>query len=467
MNDTTKMLDRESIGSLLMKLSIPAAVGMIVQSLYNIVDAIFVGRGVGSLGIAGITVSFPIQIIIMALAQMIGIGSASIISRSLGAKDLDRAERSLGNAFSLSLIIGFSVLASGLVFINPLLQVFGATKTILPYAKQYMSVILLGSVFTTFGMALNSVVRAEGNAKIAMFTMLIGAISNIILDPIFIFVFKMGIRGAAIATVISQFITFIWLLIYYLNGKSVMTLRFKNFAFDFRIAKETFAIGVSSFIRQVTASLMIAILNHTLAFYGGDIAITIYGLLNRLSSFAILPAFGVAQGFQPIAGFSYGAKKYDRTKRSIYLASVFATAVTVTGFLIMMLFPYQLIGLFTTDQLLINMAATPLRYVVLMFPFVGFIAIVATLFQAIGKAFQSFILSMARQIIFLIPLVLTLPRFLGLPGVWYSFPIADFLTAIMSFGYLVPELKKLSLKIAEIPHQELSGKTFEEAETKL
>lgn len=449
-NKTTEILENEGIGSLLLKLSFPAAVGMIVQALYNVVDAIFVGRGVGPMGIAGIAISFPIQILIMAVSQMVGIGASSIISRSLGAKDKEKAEKTLGNAFSLSLLIGLLITIFGLLFIDFLLNAFGSTETILPFAKDYMRVILFGTIFTTFGMALNSVVRAEGNAKIAMWTMLIGAISNIILDPVFIFVFHMGIKGAAIATVISQFITFIWLLIYYLSGKSVMRVFIKNFKIDFFIAKETFAIGLSSFIRQVTASLMVAILNHVLAFYGGDIAITIYGLVNRLASFALMPTFGIAQGFQPVAGFSYGAKRYDRTKQSIYLASIGASLVAFGGFLIMELFPSQLVSLFTTDQSLINMTVTPLRLVVSMFPLVGFLSIVATLFQAIGKALQAFILSMARQIIFLIPLVLILPKFFNLPGVWYSFPIADFLTALVSFFYLIPEIRKLNLKILEI-----------------
>jgi len=302
-------------------------------------------------------------------------------------------------------------------------------------------------------MALNSIVRAEGNARIAMWTMLIGALMNIGLDPLFIFGFHMGIKGAAIATVISQFATFIWLLIYYLSGKSVMRVYIKNFKIDLSIAKETFAIGLSSFVRQVSASLMVAILNHVLAFYGGDIAITIYGLVNRLASFVLMPTFGIAQGFQPIAGFSYGAKRYDRTKRSIYLASITAILVATFGFLIMELFPYQLVRMFTTDQSLINMTAIPLRIVVLVFPLIGFMVIVSTMFQAIGKALQAFVLSMARQIIFLIPLVLILPKFFKLPGVWYSFPIADFLTMFLSALYLIPEIKKLDKKILEIRKQ--------------
>jgi putative MATE family efflux protein len=453
MDKRSEMLANERIGSLLLKLSLPAAIGMIVQASYNVVDAIFVGRGVGPMGIAGITIDFPIQMVVMAVAQMIGIGAASIVSRSLGAQNKERAEKALGNSFTLSLGIGLLITVLGLLFIDPLLKVFGSTETILPYAKTYLNVILFGTFFTTFGMASNNVVRAEGNAKIAMWTMLIGALMNIGLDPLFIFGFHMGIKGAAIATVISQFATFIWLLIYYLSGKSVMKFRVRNLKLDRSVTKETFSIGVSSFVRQISASIIIAILNNTLGFYGGDMAITIYGLVNRLSSFALMPSFGVAQGFQPIAGFSYGAKRFDRTRRSMYLATIAATVVTTVGFLVMELFPRQLIGMFTTDQSLISSTVSPLRIVVMIYPMVGFMAIVSTMFQAIGKALQAFVLSMARQIIFLIPLVLVLPKFFKLPGVWYSFPIADFLTMFLSALYLIPEIKKLDKKILEIHKQ--------------
>lgn len=443
MDKRSEMLAHEGIGSLLLKLSVPAAIGMMVQALYNVVDAIFVGRGVGPMGIAGITIDFPIQMFVMAVAQMIGIGAASIVSRSLGARDIKRAEKALGNSFTLSLVLGATMTILGIIFINTLLKLFGSTETILPYARDYLSVILFGAVFTTFGMALNSVVRSEGNAKIALYTMLLGAGMNIVLDPVFIFGFGMGIKGAAIATVISQFATFVWLFYYFLSGKSIMRFHIKNLILDRSITKETIAIGTSSFVRQVSASVIIAVINHTLAFYGGDTAITVYGLVNRLSSFALMPSFGVAQGFQPIAGFSYGAKRFDRTVRSIYLAIIAATAVTTTGFLIMQIFPHLLITMFTMDQSLIAETVGPLRTVVLIYPLVGFMVIVSTLFQAIGKALQAFILSIARQVIFLIPLVLILSRVYQLNGVWYSFPIADVLTTILTVSLFIPEIRKI------------------------
>jgi len=450
MDKRSKMLANDSIGSLLFKLSLPAAIGMIVQALYNVVDAIFVGRGVGVMGIAGIAIGFPIQLAVMAIAQTIGIGAASIVSRSLGARNMERAEKTMGNAFSFAFILGAAVMIFGLIFIDPLLALFGSTKTILPFAKAYLNVILFGSMFITFNMSMNNVVRAEGNAKIAMGTMLIGAITNMILDPIFIFGFNMGIRGAALATVIAQGVTFVWLMYYFLSGKSVMKFHIRHLKPDKGITTEAFSIGASSSVRQMSGSVLVAILNHTLAIYGGDISIAIFGLINRLAMFALMPAFGVAQGFQPIAGFSYGAKRYDRTKKSLHLAIVVATIITTTGFLIMMLFSSQLIGLFTTDQDLIASGIMPLRIIILTFPFIGFMTIVSTLFQAIGKPVQALILSMARQIIFLIPLVFILPRFFKLSGVWYSFPLADFLTMILSVVLFINEVRIMNKKIEGI-----------------
>jgi len=450
MDKRSKMLANDSIGSLLFKLSLPAAIGMIVHALYNVVDAIFVGRGVGVMGIAGIAIGFPIQLAVMAIAQTIGIGAASIVSRSLGARNMERAEKTMGNAFSFAFILGAAVMVFGLIFIDPLLALFGSTKTILPFAKAYLNVILFGSMFITFNMSMNNVVRAEGNAKIAMGTMLIGAITNIILDPIFIFGFNMGIRGAALATVISQGVTFVWLMYYFLSGKSVMKFHIRHLKPDKGIAVEAFSIGASSSVRQISGSVLVAILNHTLALYGGDISIALFGLINRLSMFALMPAFGVAQGFQPIAGFSYGAKRYSRTKKSLYLTIIVATIITTTGFLIMMLFPSQLIGLFTTDQDLIARGIMPLRIIILTFPFIGFMVVVSTLFQAIGKPVQALILSMARQIIFLIPLIFILPRLFKLNGVWYSFPLADFLTMILSVVLFIYEVRIMNKKIEGI-----------------
>ncbi len=449
LNDRSRMLADEKIGSLLFKLSLPAIIGMIVQALYNVVDAIFIGRGVGPMGIAGVAIDFPIQLLVMAIAQMIGIGAASIISRSLGEQNKGRAEKTMGNLFFLAVLFGFSITVFGLWFMDPLLILFGATKEILPYARDYIKVILFGTFLMTFGMSTNNVVRAEGNAKVAMGTMLLGAGTNVALDPIFIFGLHMGMEGAALATVISQMVTFVWLAQYFLSGKSIMKFHLKNMKLDKSIVSEIFSIGSSAFVRQSSGSILAGILNHVLAFYGGNIAITIYGLINRLLSFFFLPTLGIGQGFQPIAGFSYGMKRYDRTKKSIYLASIVASVMTTAGFLVMEIFPSQLVGMFTTDQTLIASTVGPLRTMIWMFPFVGFMIVASTLFQAIGKALPAFIISMARQIIFLIPLVLILPRFMKLPGVWISFPLASFLTLILTIVMFIAEMKELNRKMRE------------------
>ncbi len=456
------MLAEEKVGSLLFRLSLPAVVGMVAQSLYNVVDAIFIGRGVGPMGIAGVAIDFPIQLLMMAMAQMIGIGAASIISRGLGEGNVRRAEKTMGNLFSLAILSGVLIMIFGLWFLDPLLILFGSTKGILPYARNYMSVIFLGSVFMVFGMSSNNVVRAEGNAKVAMGTMLLGAAVNTTLDPIFIFGFHMGMQGAALATIISQMATFTWLVQYFFSGKSVMKFRFRNLKFDRSIVNETFSVGSSAFVRQSSGSILAGILNHTLAFYGGNMAITIYGLINRLLSFFLMPAFGIGQGFQPIAGFSYGSKRYDRTKRSIFLASITASVITAAGFLVMEIFAAPLISLFTTDRTLISSSIGPLRVMILMFSFVGFMTVVSTLFQAIGKAMPAFILSMARQIIFLIPLVLILPRFMKLPGVWFSFPLASFLTMVLTVVMFIVEMKELNRKAREIQNRSKGERVYQE-----
>lgn len=444
MNKRMEMLRNEKISSLLLKLSLPAVIGMMTQALYNVVDTIFIGRGVGSMGIAGIAISFPIQLLVMAIAQMIGIGSASIISRSLGANKKDVAEDAFGNLFTMTIVISSIITIFGIIYINPLLEIFGATKGILPYAKAYMIVILFGTFFKVFGMSMNSVVRAEGNAKVAMITMLFSALVNILLDPIFIFGLKMGMEGAAIATVLAQITVFIWLTAYFLRGKSVLKFRFSAMKPNTKIVKETLSIGSSAFIRQSSGSLLAAILNHLLAFYGGNMAITIYGLVNRLLSFFFMPILGISQGFQPIAGFNYGAKNYVRTKKSIYFAIFYSSLITISGFAVIQLFPHQLISVFTTDSNLIQGSVKAMRIMTIMFPLVGFAVIVSTLFQALGKALPAFILSLARQILFLIPLALTLPKFMGLDGIWWSFPLAGFFTLILSLVMYLSEIKKLN-----------------------
>ena len=447
------VLGDHNIGRLLAKLSIPAIVGMLVMGLYNVVDAIFIGRSVGTLGIAGIAVAFPIQMIVGAIGQMIGIGGASLLSRSLGANDMDTANRTLGNVIASVLLLSVPISCLGLLAMDELLGIFGATPSILPYAKDYLLFILLGITFHSMAMALNNLVRAEGRAKIAMTTMILSAIMNILLDALFIFGLNMGVRGAAIATLVAYVSAFLFLLAYYISKKSVLRLRLDEIRFQWKIQREIISIGISAFVRQAAMSLLVIILNNTLARYGGDIAIAVYGVVMRLIMLVFTPILGISQGLQPIIGYNYGARNFRKAKESVFLATGVATLISVAGAGVMFLFPEALLGIFSRDRILLEQGRTALRTIILAFPLLGFHVVGITLFQATGKAFQTFLLTLSRQFIFLIPLVLTLPKFFQLGGIWISFPIADLLSAVMTVLLIIP-LGNRYLKMASISVEE-------------
>lgn len=440
MHDHRVALASEPIKTLLWKLSLPAMAGMFVMSLYNVVDAIFVGRGVGILGIAGISIVFPIQMVIMGIGLMVGIGAASLISRSLGADNMKRAERTLGNAILLILLLGGTLAVVGLSRSTFLLRLFGATDNILPYAKAYLDIILLGVVFHGFSMAANAIIRAEGNARVAMISMFIGALLNIALDPVFIFALGMGIRGAAIATVIAHITTTLYLAHYFLSGKSSLRIRVKNFILERTVVKEIVAIGFGVFVRTAAGSFIAVIINRTLGFYGGDVSIAVFGVVHRVLHFAVMPNMGIAQGLQPILGFSYGARRYDRGIEVIRRSFIIAAAFSVGAVLIILLFAEPIIRFFSTDAALISQGTHAIRLIFMALWLVGFQIVGATIFQAIGKPIQTFILSTSRQILFLIPLVFMLPRFFGLNGVWLSFPIADTLSFIITLAMVIPQM---------------------------
>ncbi|MCK4260402.1 MAG: MATE family efflux transporter [Halanaerobiales bacterium] len=419
-------------------------IGMMVNALYNLVDTIFIGQGAGTMAIAGIAIAFPIQMLIMAIAQTVGIGSASIISRNLGAGDQRKAEETAGTSFTTVVFLSILFTIFGSIFLNPMLRLFGATDTILPYASQYMSIILLGSVFFSFAMSSNSLVRSEGNAKVAMFSMIIGTGLNIILDPIFIFGFNMGIRGAAIATVLSQIVSFIYLLAYFLSGKSMLKIRKKDLIPNFSLVIETFTIGGATFARTIAGSIVSIVINKSIIYYGTDLHIAILGVGNRVLMFMLMPLFGIVQGLQPIVGFNYGAKNMKRVKESLKLATIGATAMSTFSYVLLMLLTKPIFRLFTKDQSLILEGVPILRILVLVLPVIGFQIIAASLFQAIGKAVPALILTMSRQILFLIPAVLILPRFIGLDGVWYAFPLSDVLATVVTCIWLVKEIRFLN-----------------------
>ncbi|BDU49954.1 MATE family efflux transporter [Haliovirga abyssi] len=444
MNKRKEMLAKENIGKLLFKLSMPATIGMIVQALYNVVDTIFVGRGVGTLGIGALTIAFPIQMLIMAIAQTFGIGGASMISRALGAHEDEKAENIFGTMISSLVIISVVITGVGLLFINDILKIFGATTTILPYARDYIGVIFVGVIFSNFAMSVNNIVRSEGNAKVAMKSMLISAIMNTILDPIFIFGFHMGVKGAAIATVLSQIFVVIYLIYYFYSGKSMLRIDLKHFRVKFDILKEMVSVGVASFARQVAGSVMAIILNNELGFYGGDTSIAAFGIVNRFMMFVFMPMFGVVQGVQPIVGFNYGSKDYTRVKNVLRLAIKVVTLFSIVGFLVSQLFSVQISSIFTKDIDLINSSAFAVKIIVIAFPLIGFQIIGGGFFQSIGKAKPALFLALSRQVLFLIPLVIVLPMFFKLNGVWISFPLADTMGFIVTFFMYKREIKVMT-----------------------
>jgi len=442
--DRSKQLGEENIGKLLIKFSVPAIVGMMVNALYNLVDKVFVGRGVGKPALEGVTATFPIALLLMAFAMLVGIGSAALISIKLGQQKKEEAEHILGNAFTLLIVISIVVTVLGLLFLEPLLLKIGTPNNILPYAKEYISVILIGSIFQSVGFGLNNIIRSEGNPRIAMFTMLIGGILNTILDPIFIFVFHMGTRGAAIATILSQAVSMIWVLYYFFGGSSVLKVRYKNLKLDIKVVKSIFSIGMSPFSMQLAASITTIISNKNLVQYGGSTALGAMGVIMSVVMMVLMPTFGINQGCQPIIGYNYGAKNYHRVKHALKLAIIAATCITVTGFIIIQLFPKQIISLFNNDPQLIAIGSHGIKIYLFMLPIIGFQIVSSNYFQAIGKARISIFLGLSRQVILLIPLLFILPRFFELDGVWLSGPSSDALASIITAVFIFVEIKHLN-----------------------
>jgi len=437
-------LGSKRIGPLLAKLAVPSTIGLLVNSLYNVVDTIFVGRGVGTLAIAGIGIVFPIQMIIMAIAQLFGMGAASMVSRSLGKKDYYRASNIAGNSFIASFALGTFATIVVFILLNPILRVFGATENILPFARDYLSIVTFGFIFFPFVVSSNNLIRAEGAAKNAMTVMIVAAGVNIILDPIFIFGFNMGIKGAAYATIIAQFSAFLYIILYYILGRSSLKIRIVHFRMKWRIVKEMVSLGFASFIRQVSMSLLIIVVNNSLRVYGGDITIAVFSVINRVVMFVTMPLFGIVAGAQPMIGFNYGANNMGRVKESLKTSVLSTVVIGAVFFIVFMVIPSKIIGLFSTDTELINMGIFPLRMIMLLFPFIGFQVIGSGFFQSIGKARPSIVLSLTRQVLFLIPLVLLLPLLLGINGIWIAFPIADILAIIVTGILIYRELRKIN-----------------------
>lgn len=435
-------LEEEKIGKLLWQYSIPAIVGTLSNALYNVIDRIYIGQGVGAMAISGLALTFPLMALFGAFGMLIGSGSAARISIFLGEKDINKAENVLGNALILSIVLSAIVYSLSYIFLDEILVAFGGTPNTIEYAKEFMQIIIPGQVFSTIALSFNNMIRASGYPVKAMITMLSGAVLNIILAPIFIFVFDMGIRGAAIATIISMIISSIWVMTHFFSSRSYVRFRKENFRLNKGIILSIFSIGLSPFLMQIAASCVNILMNHSLKNYGGDLAIGAFGIMNSLMVILVFTVVGLNQGMQPIIGYNYGARRYDRMSETLKYGIVIGTIITSFGFLMAMFIPELAVSAFTTDSVLKSMSANGLRIAMGAYLFVGFQVVTTNFFQSIGKVKISIFLSLTRQVIFLIPCLLLLPRVFGLDGVWFSMPISDMLASALSAIALYHFVKK-------------------------
>lgn len=437
-------LGTEKIGKLLKMYAVPGIIAQTAASLYNMVDSIYIGHipGVGSAAISGLAVTFPLMNLATAMGTLVGVGATTLISVLLGQKNYDTARRVLSNVLSLNLIIGALFSGVTLAFLDPILRFFGASDVTLPFARDYMLIILIGNVFTHLYFGFNGLIRASGHPKTAMGLTLFTVISNAVLDPVFIFVFEMGIRGAALATVICQMVALVYTMKFFLDKKNLLHFPKPMFQIDWRIAGQSLAIGLGPFLMNSAACLVALFINQQLGKYGGDLAIGAYGIVNRLTMLFIMICMGFNQGLQPIAGYNYGARQYHRVKEVFMLTAKWETLVTSLCFLMAELIPGLAVSLFTNDPGMIDMASKALRILCAGTALVGFSITTSTLFQCLGMVKKSIFLSLSRQLIFLLPLIYSLPMWFQEKGVWMSFPIADMLSVAVAFVFVQRLFKK-------------------------
>ena len=441
----TNPLGEEKVSKLLLRFSVPAITGMMVNALYNVIDRIYIGNSpeLGADGIAGITIAFPIMIIFLALGVLFGVGGATNFSMNLGRKKYEEAESFLGNTFSLLILVGIFFMIVVHINLQTILIFFGASEKVLPLSMEYMRIITFGAPFHIVSIGMNHFIRADGNPKLAMYTMFLGAGTNIILDPIFIYGFKMGMAGAAWATIISQFFSFLWVTSYFKGKKSKNKLKIKYMKLKLNLVSKITALGLPGFSLQLASSLLNATLNKSLFFYGGDIAVSGMGVINSIQTLLLMPIIGLNQGAQPIISFNYGAQKTDRVKKTIKLALKVATLIVVFGFIITRLFPVQLISMFNRDPQLIEFGRSGIFAWFLAFPLVGFQIVGSNFFQAIGKPKSAMFLSLTRQLILLMPAIIIFPKFFGVKGILYAAPFADFLSFLLTATFFYFGIKKL------------------------
>ena len=442
---TPTALGTESIGKLLMQYAVPAIIAMTASSLYNMVDSIFIGHGVGTMALSALALTFPLMNLGAAFGALVG---ATLISVKLGQKDYDTAQRVLGNVFVLNILLGLAFTVIVFPFLNPILYFFGGSDETVEYARQFMEIILLGNVVTHLYLGLNAVLRASGHPKQAMYATIATVAINTILAPIFIFMFDWGIRGAAIATVSAQVIALLWQLKQFNNANELLHFRRGIFRLKRKIVFDSLAIGMSPFLMNLAACLIVILINQGLKKYGGDLAIGAFGIVNRLVFIVVMIVMGLNQGMQPIAGYNFGAKLYDRVNKVLKLTIIYATCVTTFGFLVGMLAPNLVVGIFTSDAELTELSATGLRITVMFFPIIGFQMVTSNFFQSIGMAGKAIFLSLTRQMLILLPCLLILPHFFGVAGVWYSMPVSDLLASLIALVMLVYQFRKFKTAAA-------------------
>jgi putative MATE family efflux protein len=442
----TDRLGTERIGKLLKEFSIPAIIGMVVNALYNIVDRIYVGQGVDPLGIAGISVAMPAMMVFMAMSVLIGVGANSLFSIRLGEGRRDEVGRIMGNAFVLLFLLPAIAIAVCFIWLDAIIiHILGASEAVFPYTKTYLQIILYGAIFSAMGPGLNHFIRSDGHPRTSMVTQLIGAGINIILDPIFIFSFGWGIAGAAWATILSQFISFVWVLAYFNSKFTTLRFRPKHMKLEPRLVGTIMAIGFAPCMMQLAMSFVSVMQNHTLSAYGGDIAVSAMGIVFSIMIVFFMPLQGISQGAQPIIGYNYGAKKYDRVKKTYKWAVLSGTIFITAGFILMQVFPRLFISLFSKeDGELMTTAVFCLRVSTMLFPLVAFQVLTSQYFQAIGKPVQSTALSLSRQMLFYLPLLLLLPQFFALNGAFFAIPAADVLSVLLSGILMAFEFKHLN-----------------------
>jgi putative MATE family efflux protein len=444
-DERTRALAEKPVGPLLWQFALPSIIAMSASSIYNLCDSIFIGHGAGAMAIAGLAITFPLMNIMSAFGAMMGVGGAALTSVRLGENNRRAAYMVLGNVLRMDVTIGLILMTLGLIFLDPILRLFGASDVTLPFAREYMQIILLGNIITHPFLGMNDQMRASGYPRKAMAAQLIAVFANIILDYLFIFEFHWGMRGAAIATVSGQLLALLFEVHHFSQKRNVVHFSREGLVLNWKIIKGILAVGLSPFSLNICGCIVVIFLNRALLEQGGadgDSYVGAYGIVNRLGQLIVLAVAGFSQGLQPIVGFNLGARKFDRVRRALLYAYLYATCIMIVGYSLIAIFPHTLTRLFTTDEHLISICVPALRIALCVYPLVGGQMITITFFQSIRKASKAIFLSMTRQLLFLLPLLLILPRFMGTNGVWWSMPISDAVSSVLGVILLIVELRQ-------------------------